>query len=69
MIEYNVYKFDQIKKVVSSIAYWNEAADKAEISNMNTTGFLYSINKRSIYKYRRLVSLLSYRLKRLTNEL
>ena len=69
MIEYNVYKFDQINDILSSIEHWNEAADKAEISNMDNTGLLYSMNKRSIYKYRRLVSLLSYRLKRLTNEL
>ena len=46
MIEYNVYKFDQINDILSSIEHWNEAADKAEISNMDNTGLLYSMNKR-----------------------
>ena len=68
-IKYNVAKFDDINDVLTSIDHWNEAADKAEINNLENTGLLYSINKKSIDKYRRLVSLLSYKLKRLTNEL
>jgi len=68
-IKYNVAKFDNISDVLSGIEHWNEAADMEEIRNTENTGLLYSINKNRIEKYRRIVSLLSYRLKRLTNEL
>lgn len=68
-IKYSVSIIDKISDLVDGIEFWNNLAERCEIENIGESGILYNLNKIRIYKYRRIVSLLSYRLKRVTNEL
>jgi len=68
-IKYNVAKFDQISDLVGGIEFWNNYAERCKMENIGESGIVYNLNKKRIYKYKRIVSSLSYRLKRVTNEL